>query len=206
VLLLPLPRLVLTMNVGPYLATVLGVLLPVYAIVLGCSWALNADRQGQGAAALEAIIHRIPILGKARRSLAVARLSSALEGLIAAGMSIHQAWELAAKTCGSPALQRAVARWKPLFENGVTPAEALRNTPEFPDVFVKLYETAEITGSLDDAMRRTRTYFQEEGARRMEALATWVPRIIYLMLVLAVAWHVIQAWAGHYNAIVDLPF
>lgn len=199
ILLAPLPQLVLTGNLGAYLGAVLAILVPVHAVVLTVVWLLNGPSHGRGTALVEAILHRVPVLGRARRNLAVARLASALEALISAGVPILQAWELAGAACGSPALQGAIRRWGPLFENGVTPAEALQLSREFPEVFASLYHTGELTGGLDETLRRLRDLHQEQGARQMKALAEWTPKIVYFGIVLLIAWQIVQFWTGYFR-------
>lgn len=201
ILLAPLPQLVLTGNVVGYLTGVLAVFIPAYAIILGFAWLMGGTHRGRWQAGAEAVLHWVPIFGRARRNLAVARLSSALEALISAGVPILQAWELAAAACGSSALEQAVSRWKPLVENGVTPAEALQQSPEFPEVFVSLYHTGEVTGSLDDTLRRLQVLHQEEGTRQMKALAEWTPKLVYFGIVIMVAWQVISFWTGYFSAL-----
>ena len=59
---------------------------------------------------VENVLRRIPILGTARQDLALARLATALESLLNAGVPIVTAWELAATASGSPALAPHRAR------------------------------------------------------------------------------------------------
>src|SRR6185436_16433547 len=68
------------------------VIVPVYALALFLCFALQGNRGEAWRSALEQIFHRVPLLGKARRSLAIARLSIALEALLSAGMTIIEGW------------------------------------------------------------------------------------------------------------------
>ena len=201
IFLTPLPDLVRTGNIFVYAAKTLGVLAPVYALVGFVILSLQSPRAETTRSTLEKVLGRIPLFGKARRNLALARLASALEALISAGVPILQAWELAATASGSPALRRAVFRWKPLLESGVTPAEALRQTPEFPELFTNLYHTGEVTGSLEDTLRRIHTLYQEEGSRQLRAVAEWTPKLVYFGVVALVAWQVIRFWTGYFGDI-----
>jgi type IV pilus assembly protein PilC len=207
VMLAPFPELVRTWNIPLYLAKVLLVLLPVYAVLLAVGWAAHGHHGEQWIKRLESLLHRIPLLGKARRNLALARLASALEALVSAGVTIIEAWELAATASGSPALARAVHQWRPLLQTGTTPAEALRATREFPELFVNLYNTGEVTGSVDDSLRRLHVLYEEEGGRQMKAVAEWTPKLIYFGVVIVVAWQVISFWTGYFNSVGEaIPF
>jgi type IV pilus assembly protein PilC len=201
VLIGPLPALVRTGDLFAYAARTLGVLVPVYALVWFLLYAAQG-RHGEGwRRAVESVLRRIPFFGKARRNLALARLAAALEALLSAGVNIVDAWELAAEASGSPALRREVSRWRPELLGGTTPAEAVSGSGEFPELFANLYHTGEITGSLDDTLRRLHTLYQDEGERQLQAVAEWTPKLVYFGIVLLVAWQVIRFWVGYFDQI-----
>lgn len=156
-----------------------GVLIPIY-VVIGAVIYAGQDRRGlEWRAKLEKLLRRVPVLGTARHSLALARLAAALEALINSGVNIIQAWDLAAAAGGSPALQQAVAEWKPRVVAGETPAEAVKACPLFPELFANLYTTGEISGKLDESLKNLHTYYQEDATRKLHLLAQWVPRFLY---------------------------
>jgi len=197
----PLPELVRSWNPFAYLLKTVGVLIPLYAAVAFVMIAMQGQHGERWRSITETFLGRMPLLGKARRNLALARLASALEALITAGVNIIEAWETAATASGSPALRRAVARWKPDLLAGMTPAEAVRNSGEFPELFANLYHTGEVTGSLDDTLRRLHTLYQSEGERQLTAVAEWTPKLIYFGVVLFVAWQVIRFYLGYFQQI-----
>ena len=150
---------------------------------------------------MESLLHPVPILGKARRSLAIARLSGALEALLNAGVTIIEAWELAAGASGSPWLRRTVLGWRPLVEAGQTPAEVVLTSRRFPEVFVTQYASGEISGKLDETLHRLHEYYQEEGTRKLRALAQWMPRLIYLLVAIGIGYKIIQFWSSYFQNI-----
>jgi len=184
-----------------YLQQTFGVLLPIYTAVFLLMLACQGQRGETWRSWLESVFHWVPVLGKARRALALARLSAALEALISAGVTIIEAWELAAAASGSPALRRAVLAWKPRVLAGETPAEEVSACPQFPELFANLYHTGEVSGQLDETLRRLQTYYQEEGTRKLHALAQWTPRIIYFAVMLMIAYRIIQFWTGYFQQI-----
>jgi len=103
----------MTGNWLAYLAKTFGVLLPIYGGVFAVVYAMQGRRGEKWRSVMEDLIHPIPILGAARRALALSRLAAALEALISAGVTIIEAWELAAAASGSSMLKRVVLGWKP---------------------------------------------------------------------------------------------
>src|SRR5256885_3087592 len=130
-------------------------------------FAAQGRRGESGRAFLERFFRAVPLFGSARQNLALARLAAALEALITAGVSIIEAWELAATASGSPALRRAVLAWKPEVLAGQTPAEAVNRSGAFPELFANLYHTGEITGQLDETLDHLHRLYQEEATRKL---------------------------------------
>lgn len=195
----PIPDLFKSGSVIPYLVQTLGVLLPIYVLVALLIYATQGQHGERWRALIETIMRGIPILGKARRNLALARLAAALEALITAGVSIVEAWELAATASGSPALRRAVVSWTPQVLAGQTPAEAASQSPEVPELFANMYHTGEVTGQLDDTLHRLHTLYQEEGTAQLRLIAEWTPKLIYFGIMLMIAYRVISFWSGYYG-------
>jgi type II secretory pathway component PulF len=148
---------------------------------------------------LERLFHPIPVLGTARRELALGRLAAALEALLNAGVPIIGAWELAATASGSPALRRSVVSWRPQLDGGSTPSELVSSSELFPSVFANLYHTGEISGQLDQTLMRLHLLYEEEGLRRMRIVATWTPRLIYFGIMLFCAFKIITFYLGYFN-------
>jgi len=118
-----------------------------------------------------------------------------------AGVSIIDAWELAAAASGSPALRRAVVAWRPEVLAGETPAEVVSRSREFPELFANMYHTGEISGQLDQTLARLRNLYQEEGSRKLRAIAAWTPKLIYLAIVIMIAWRVVSFWSDYFGQI-----
>jgi type II secretory pathway component PulF len=197
----PLPGLVLTGDVASYLSKTLGILLPIYVVIAIVLFACQGRHAERWRAFIETLTRGIPFLGPARRSLALARLSAALEALINAGVPIIEAWELAAGASGSPALRRAVVRWRPQLQSGTTPAEAVQGAPVFPELFANMYNTGEMSGQLDDSLLRLQRYYQEQGSRQMKTFSQWTPKIIYFGIMLMIAYRIVTFYLGYFGKI-----
>ena len=177
------------------------VIVPLYAFV-GAFILAGQSRHGERWRSLmEQVLHPVPLLGQARGDLALARLSAALEALLSAGVPILDAWLVAAKTCGSLALRSAIRNWTPPLKGGATPGELLLRTPIFPSVFSSLYHTAELSGQIDQTLRRLYTMFAEEASRKFQAFSQWLPRLIMLAIMLGIAFQVVSFWLNYFNTV-----
>lgn len=205
VLLGPFPQLFLTWNVLAYAVKVLGILLPVYAATLLLILACQGRNGEKWRSLIEQLCRYVPILGSARRSLALARLSLSLEALINAGVLIIDAWELAAHASGSPALRRRVLGWRSEVElGGLTPGDVVTASREFPELFASLYRTGEVSGKLDETLRRLYQHYQEEGTRQLRLLAAWAPKMVYFGVVLWIAARVLVFYTAYFKTLSDV--
>ena len=175
------------------------ILSPLYGAVGLMIYATQSKHGENWRAWIEAFLRRVPILGKARHYLALSRLAAALEALISAGVNIFEAWDLAATASGSPALRQAVAAWKSRVVAGQMPSEAVNLCPLFPETFANLYASGEVSGKLDDSLRQLNRIYNEDGTRKLNAFATWMPRLVYMLVALMIAYKIVQFWTGIYG-------
>ena len=197
----PAPSLFLTGNVTAYLTQVLGILVPIYALVGVGILACQSRNGRRWRFLLERVLAPIPMLGSGRRKLALARLAAGLEALINAGVGPIEAWELAATACGSTVIENATASWRPKIMSGTTPGELVRTTPVFPELFAGLYQTAELSGTLDQTLKRLHAMYQEEGTRSIRGFCMALPRLVFLLIAVGIGIKVIQFWSGYFKQI-----
>jgi type II secretory pathway component PulF len=181
---------------GP--AIVLGI---IYVGVALLVYAAQSKHGESWRAAVESIVRPVPILGTGRHFLALGRLSAALEALLSAGVTVIEAWELAAAASGSPAIRRSVREWRPSLESGRTPAELLQQTRRFPDLFSNQYAAGELSGRLDQTMRRLHQYYNDEGTRKLRAVARWVPILISITIMVVIGVFVVMFWINYYGRV-----
>ena len=137
-------------------------------------------------------------------NLALSRLSLSLHALLNAGVPVVRAWPLAAAASGSVRLKREVASWPPLIEEGVTPAQLLAESRVFPELFSTMYNTGEISGTIDDSLIRLQRLHQERGTMQFRIIADWLPKIVYFAIVIYVAYSVVSFYLGYYGQIGDI--
>ena len=180
------------------------VLLPLYLITFFLIYATQSKHGEKWRARIESFARLIPILGTARRFLALARLAAALEALINAGVNIIEAWDLAAAASGSPALRRAVENWKPEVVAGRTPAEVVRERREFPEMFSNLYASGEVSGKLDETLKRLYAHYQEEGTHKLQPSRNGRRDWFICIVAGIIAYKVITFYTGYFQQINDM--
>ena len=114
-----------------------------------------------------------------------------------------EAWEIAAAASGSPALRRVVQRSRTHLLNGRTPSEMVSANREFPPAFAALYHSGEISGSLDDSLRRSHAMFEEDGGRQMKQFVFGLAGVFVAGVMLMAAWQIISFYMGYFQQIND---
>jgi type II secretory pathway component PulF len=198
-----LTDLVLKGAVVPFVLKKLCVLVPIYGIAAFLGFALQSTHAEPWRAAVEKFAGMVPLLGPARRSLAISRLALALEALLNAGVTVIEAWEMAVAASGSPVLRRVFVRAKPSLQAGQQPSEMISQSREFPSAFASLYHSGEISGTLDDALRRSHALFEEEGSRKMKQFIFGTAGLLVAGVMLMAAWNIIKFWLGYFQQIND---
>jgi type II secretory pathway component PulF len=189
---------------GKWLASKLSVLVPFYAIVFVLIFACQSSHGVFWRALIERFFSFIPVVRSARKCMALARLSAALEALISAGVLVIDAWDLAALSSGSPALHKAIQKSRSAMLAGDSPGEVLHRLPVFPEMFANLYRTGEVSGTLDTTLLRLRKHYSEEGSRKMQALSQWLPKLVYLAIMLAIAQQIVGFYTGYFNQVNEI--
>ena len=78
-------------------------------------------------------------------------------------------------------------------------AEVVNASCRFPELFANEYATGEVSGKLDDTLRRMHNYYQEEGTRKLHAIAQWMPRGIYFLVALMIGYNVIRFYTAYFK-------
>jgi type II secretory pathway component PulF len=71
----------------------------------------------------------------------------------------------------------------------------------FPDMFTNQYTAGEVSGKLDETLERLRDYYQDDGGRKVQMLAQWVPVAIYVTVLIGGGIFVIWFWTNYYGRI-----
>jgi type II secretory pathway component PulF len=176
----------------------------LYTLIFILAFACQGQRGEAWRLLMEKVSRLIPLLGRARQFLALARLAAALEALTSAGVPVIRGWQLASSASGSPTLRQEVFSWKKPIESGVTPAELVSRCPFFPEMFRNLYHTAEHSGKIDETLHRLALYYQDEGYRTLRLFTRVMNGLIYGLVALMIAYNVVHFYMGYFNSITTM--
>ncbi|HEV3052882.1 MAG TPA: type II secretion system F family protein [Longimicrobium sp.] len=124
----------------------------------------------EGRAATDRILLGVPVIGGLRRRVAAARLGRSLSTLLASGLPILPALEVAAESQADAAVAAEVLRAREEVRAGDRLAASLRRTGIFPFVFVQMVDVGEEGGRLPEMLDRGATAMEGELERRLDRM------------------------------------
>ena len=171
--------------------------------VIFLAWLLN--RLGRTSALVDAVLRRVPLLGKARRAVAMERFTQVFEIFLLAGRKMSDSLAGAARASGSGLIRSAGERGEKIVAAGELLARALFGAPEaFPDDFSRGMAAAEESGQLDRELAEWSRFYSDSAAEAMEQLGEWTPRLFYWGVLFLVAWLIIRAAFAYKDLIQNL--
>lgn len=165
--------------------------LVVFLLIFGSVFLI---RLGRSSGLVDGILSRVPLLGRARRAVAMERFSQVFEIFLLAGKKMSDALDGAGRAAGSGLIREAGVRGAAIVAGGDPLAVALYASPRaFPDDFSRGMAAAEESGQLDRELAEWGRYYAESAAEAMELLGEWTPKLFYWGILLLVAAMIIRA-------------
>lgn len=151
------------------------------AVLLGLGF--RAYRQTEaGAYQLDRLMLRLAIIGKVWRKVVVARFARALGTLVAGGVPILQALQVAGQAAANRTFVRAAGELEERVKGGETISLAMRATGQFPPVLIHMTAVGEETGDLPRVLLRVAETLDGESELAMKRLTTLIEPLIVVFM------------------------
>jgi type IV pilus assembly protein PilC len=154
--------------------------------------------------AIDRWLHRIPVIGKARKSMAMARFTKVFHIGVLAGLSMTEIVSMAAEASHSGMIREACGAVLVRAKEGGLLGPVLVASRPFPAAFARSYATAEEAGGLDHDLERWARLFHEEAVRGTKAVAVAVPKVCYVLILIFVVWKILGFYSGYYETLEHL--
>jgi len=147
---------------------------------------------------------RLYALGPALEALALSRFSLGMSVTLEAGVPIAEAVKLALEATSNYAY---IARVKPamaMLKSGQELAETLREQGIFPEQFVDIVETAEVSGNEPEVFYRQSKQYGEIAEVRLKVLATvayWIVWLMVAIFIIVLIFNIFNQYLNQLNSI-----
>jgi len=194
VFVLSAPTLVLQ-GPRPFVAQTFGVLLCVYAVAAVIAILVPMlGNVGATSAAIDRLLRTVPLIGKIRRSFALSRFCTVYEIQLDAGVNIIDSLLTAGQASRSGLVRSAVDFAVPELRAGAQVGPLLAASGAFPAHIIQSFIVGEETGGLDKELKRLADELRNEALGTLETLSEWVPKLIYVAILLYLAYRIITGY------------
>ncbi|MFN2455286.1 MAG: type II secretion system F family protein [Pyrinomonadaceae bacterium] len=139
-------------------------------------------RTPQGRLRVDAMLLKIPIVGKLLQQLSVAQATRSLATLLAGGITLVESWEIAAESITNRELRRRSSAILPMIREGRTFTDSLEEAGWVPALALDMIGVGERSGSLREMLDEVSSFYDSEAEVRLEQLTTTLePAILVVM-------------------------
>jgi type IV pilus assembly protein PilC len=157
-------------------------------------------RQGSGVA-IDAALLRLPYFGGLMRMYATSQLMRTLATLLAGGLPLVNALDVAAASVGNRAMGQAVGGATGRIREGASLTTALESTGMLEALPLEMVKVGEQTGSLGDMLNSVGDFYDEELDTRMATVLTLVEPVLLVVMAVIVAAMLLAFYLPMFQAI-----
>ena len=132
---------------------------------------------------LDALKLRVPVFGRVLRLLAISRFSRTLSTLLAGGIPIVRALDIAKHVTGNAVLGEAVERAKGSITEGSSIAAPLRASGHFPPLVTHMVDVGERSGELEAMLGKVADTYDEQVENAVTRLTALLEPLLILLMV-----------------------
>lgn len=155
-------------------------------MLIGAAWVVVAvrtfARTARGGYMLDSVKLQIPLIGNLIRQVGLSRFAHHLRMMVKAGVNFVVALNVVEHVVGNQVLAEAVGRARERVVAGASLADALRETRQFTPLVVQMVATGEVTGTLDETLKKVTDYYDREVPAAVKRITTAIEPIMYVIL------------------------
>jgi type IV pilus assembly protein PilC len=195
---LPLPTQILLAVATAVRDNLLAIVAVLAALVLGLVYWLR--REGSGVS-LDRFLLQLPYFGGLMKMYATSQLMRTLSTLLAGGLPLVSALDVAAASIGNRAMSRAVAGATGRIREGASLTTALETTGMLEALPLEMVKVGEQTGALGDMLNAVADFYDEELDTQMATVLSLVEPVLLVVLAVIVAAMLLAFYLPMFQAI-----
>jgi general secretion pathway protein F len=176
---LPWPTVVL-MGISHFLADYWAVILGGVGLIV---WVVRrALKTEAGQITADRWLLKVPLIGEVARMVAISRLTSTLATMLASGVQLLDAMDVAKRVMNNRVLEYAVEGARQNIREGETIAEPLKRSGEFPALVTHMIAVGERSGEMEEMLRRIGHIYDGEVDRVITRFTSLLEPIMILVM------------------------
>jgi type IV pilus assembly protein PilC len=166
-------------------------------VVVGVSW----WRRPGSRVVLDRTLLRVPYFGRLVRMYATSQLMRTLSTLLAGGLPLLNAIEVAANSIGNRAMAVAMGGAGKLIREGTSLTAALESTRMLEALSLEMVKVGEQTGALGDMLNAVSEFYDEELDTRIATVLALVEPVLLVLMAIIVAAMLLAFYLPMFQAI-----
>ena len=176
---LPWPT-VLLMSISNFLADYWAIIVGGVALTV---WVVRrAMKTDAGQLTADRWLLKVPLIGEVSRMVAISRLTSTLATMLASGVQLLDAMDVAKRVMSNRVLEQAVEGARQNIREGETIAEPLKRSGEFPALVTHMIAVGERSGEMEEMLRRIGNIYDGEVDRVITRFTSLLEPIMILVM------------------------
>lgn len=143
-------------------------------------------RTERGRTTADRLILRLPLIGEVARMVSISRLAGTLATMLASGVQLLDALDVAKRVMNNRILEEAVESARQNIREGETIADPLKRSGEFPALVTHMIAVGERSGSMEEMLGRLSQIYDGEVERVITRLTSLVEPVMILAMGLIV--------------------
>lgn len=152
----------------------------IIAMIFGVISLLRYIKTEKGLLVWDRFRLNVRIFGPIVRMIAITRFASTLATLLASGVPIVAALNIAKNLVGNIHIANAIAQARENITEGQSIAEPLRRSGEFPPMVIHMISIGEKTGELPDMLRNIAETYEEQVNTKIEGMTSLVEPVMII--------------------------
>jgi type IV pilus assembly protein PilC len=154
----------------------------IFPLIAATVWGgLRYKKTESGRQAWDRFKLKIPMkIGDVVLKVTMARLLRTLATLVAAGVDIIKALEIAGSTAGNWLVEQALADVRVKVQEGIPIAEPLTEDPLFPPMVSQMVKIGEETGELEKMLGKIADFYEDEVDAAIQSLTSIIEPILMI--------------------------
>jgi type IV pilus assembly protein PilC len=172
-----------------------------FAVIAGVFALLRWSRTATGRLALDRLKLRLPFVGPVVRTFALSEFCRSLATLLAGGIPLVQALDIATEAVGNSSVRTAIEPEIRRVREGESFHEAIDASGVFPSMAVDMAKVGEATGALDEMLSNISDFFDEKVEVQLQRVLALVEPAMLVFMGLVVAMILLSLYLPMFGAI-----
>jgi len=136
----------------------------------------------EGRKTLDVLSLKIPVFGGVLKKVGLSRVTRTLNTLVAGGVPLLESLDITSSTAGNVVLEKKILEARSLISVGSSLTDAFNQVGGFPVLFLRLISLGEATGSLESALKRLTSYYEDAVEASISTLLSFLEPLLLVLV------------------------